>query len=937
MTQLDPLGADLLEQCAYQVLSSIERTVSAIKGVEAFSPNNRKRPPLEQVNLVTILDSQGIFQRVRETISFVENKLGTTITDWNKRDVCASVKECGNQRTTLVQLVLLPLLDALFTCYRLIDSIPQPLPPQSKNETKPPPPRGMLSLQNYTDVGAILEFTVCTSLLPCLEVNVLGSVRDRAQYLLPKSLAGRLPRVFVISAASSQADTTAAALRLSKTLVVVNDDNDYSKLCIQLVQLLDVDVETMSSTEFASAVTVWACLDQLPRQQVLQCFLPILTEGIFPKEGSCDLHSMVRRLLVLFAVVPVSHSTTAVCDLILSPIPSNKATTLLSQIVRLASLTTIEDAEVKHDAAMALRMFCCLMERTTFSFCGEEVDGLGLLSVCLLYAVAPNKWDIDGSQYRLAVGNDTMTRSNDLTLVTSQDCPIDEASVLRDVETRASVVVKEAVKVTELKTDSLLARCMFQHLLLTIFSLSQKLGSTNCSPDLRLSVMILLPILCESLSPEALLLGASSGASEILATFKLILDCAASSLDDYFHQSQGNRVSGIVVGFNKASRLFHSMAPECDLNRNQVNGGKDSELEDMLMSTASIALSLLTAMLELGSDYRNAEEVALLEDTIPSLRVLSTVASNSRAHGSEAAKLQAEVAEMASHAAALIVSRKARVEINNLDNRRENMSLAMIIAEAENEIQSDHPAVRAQGVVRLRHLARGCLADRGEQLPTTPKMVDISEPLSSLTNVDVIHEILRVSLLTLADPESYVYLAGIQTIVAIADVNPRVIIPLIGIGISVGEVQLNAGSVKTVLLTQNERIKLAEALLFVVRRRGPGIDQYMSQILMTMMRGHRQVQERMPPNDAKIIQEQTHDFFTSDTDHTNELTAPSDRLEAKMMRAGAGGPIFTAELNDVLRSSCVAIIVELVDAALPSSIAAYATDLVSLVKNAFTN
>jgi hypothetical protein len=52
-----------------------------------------------------------------------------------------------------------------------------------------------------------------------------------------------------------------------------------------------------------------------------------------------------------------------------------------------------------------------------------------------------------------------------------------------------------------------------------------------------------------------------------------------------------------------------------------------------------------------------------------------------------------------------------------------------------------------------------------------------------------------------------------------------------------------------------------------------------------------------------------------------------------MMRAKAGGPIFLAELNDVLRSSCIAIIVELVDVALPSSIAAYATDLVSLVKN----
>ena len=212
-------------------------------------------------------------------------------------------------------------------------------------------------------------------------------------------------------------------------------------------------------------------------------------------------------------------------------------------------------------------------------------------------------------------------------------------------------------------------------------------------------------------------------------------------------------------------------------------------------------------------------------------------------------------------------------------------------------------------------------------------IVDITEPLSSLTNPFVMHEILRVSMLTLADPESYVYLAGVQTIVAIADVNPRVIVPMIGIGISAGEVTLNAVTDKTVLLTETERIKLAEALLFVIRRRGPAIDQYTSQILTMMTYGHCQVKEGIAPIDSKIIQEQTHIFFTSDTEHTNELTAPSDRFEAKMMRAKAGGPIFLAELNDVLRSSCIAIIVELVDAALPSSIAAYATDLVSLVKN----
>ena len=1069
MTKPDVLYIDLLEQCAYGVISSIEKTVSAIKEVEAFSPNNRKRLPLEEVNLVGIFETQGIFQKVRETTSFVEEKLGIEITEWNRGAICSEEDPSGNnQRRTIGQLILFPLLEALFTCYRLIDSIPQPAPqlPRKKNETKPPPPRGMLSLQNYTDVCALLEFTVCSCLLPCLEINVLGSVRDRAQYLLPKSIAGRLPRisllwgtavtgeheskrevqeikrvvrsvgnvvlldrfrpmllsrhladlyagifqcealegsalvdpdlsfvrssllplghdnianavdsinqaralqtlllrgttgplwlrkrvsdlltdlathdllaivqVFVVSAASSQADMTGAALRLSRTLVVVHEDKDYSKLCIPLVRLLDVNVERMSATEFASALTVWAFLDQLDRHLVLQHFLPILSYGIFPENASYGPHRMVRRLLALFAVIPASHSATAICELILAPTPTNNATTLFSQLVRLASFTTLEDALIKLDAAMALRMFFCIMERTNFRVSCEQVEGLGLLSVCLLYAVAPNKWDIDGWQYHLPVQDDTISNSNNLTRVATRDCHIDEESVVEATTTRASVVIKEVVRVTELKADSLLARPIFQHLLVTIFGISQKKGSNHCSPDLRLPVMILLPLLCEAFSPEALLLGTSSDASDILATFKLILDCAASSFDDGFRQSQGNSVSEIVLTFDKASRLFHSLAPDYERIGNQETRSVDSELEHMLMSTASIAISLLTAVLELGSDKRNAKEVEVLQLALPSLRTLSSLGSNSRIKDLIAAKLQAEVAEMSSHAAALIVSREARVELHSGDNHGSHMSVNELIAAAESEIQSNHPAVRAQGVVRLRHLARGCLAEMGEKLPTTPLVVDVIEPLSNLMNVDVLHEIFRVALLTLADCESYVYLAGIQTIVAIADLNPRVIIPVIGIGICTGEVPINAGSQKTVLLTQDERIKLAEALLFVVRRRGAVIDHYMSHILAMMMYGHRQLEERIAPIDATIMQEETHNFFISDPDHANELTAPSDRLESKLIRARSGGPIFMTELNDVLRSSCIAIIVELVDAALPSSIAAYATDLMKLVQH----
>lgn len=1064
MVPLDPSQIDALEESAARVVSSIEKTVNAIKHVPAFESTNRKRTPVEQVDLVGILEAQGIFQLVADTINFVVDRLETKITVWGVEDVR------GDQRATVIRQILLPQLEALSTCYRLIDMIPQPIPtPNSrkKNEMKPPPPQAMLSIQNYTDVGALLEFTVCTSLLPCLEPDVLTSARDRAQYLLPKSLAGRMSRVsllwgtavigiqepqriacelkqvvatvgnvvlldrfrpmllprhladlyagifqsealesslvpdqvlermytcllpdrrlrchpdvvdtinqaralqtlllrgiqgplwlrkrvsklltdlaiydlfaivqvFVVSAGSSQNDMTSAALRLAKTLVAVNDNDYCSQLSHQMLQLLDVNVESMNATEFAGALLVWACLDQLGRMQIARHFLPMLADGIFSISPSSNPHRMVRRVMVLLAVVPASHSAIAVCELILSEIPAKNSAYLFSQLLRLVSLSTVEETRIKSDALIALRMFCNVMERTTFNFHGEVVEGIDLLSVCLLDSCVPNKWDLDGYAYQVGMESDTRG-SNDLIHLVRLQGQVDQASVLDAVSRRASHIVNDVIGMAELNSKTDVARSFFQFLLLTIFAISQSHGAhSNTKSDQRLAVMIILPLLCERCPPEMLLLGKSSDASNILATFKLILDCAAASLENASPKSDDNVKSEMVYGFNKARKLFLDLSPDCQRTLTHGEGDMDEELNETLMLTASIVLSLLNAMLELGSN-RNPGERLILEATVASLCALSNLTPKSRMQGHEVEKIQAEMAEMASHAAALIVSRSEGTEEEDETDQRIRKSVTMLIAEAENHVKSDHPAVRAQGVVALRHLSRRYLLERGEQVATTPMVVDLEELGSKTSGTEVLQEILRVSMQTLGDSESYVYLAGIQTIVAVADINPMKIVPEICLGVCTGRFSQGTGAQTDLTLTQDERIKLSETLVFVVRRRGMAVNQYAQQIIGMMMYGNYQLRwSENPVVDAKMIQEQTRDYFISDNECTNELTTQSDRDAAKKLRVNTGGPIFLTELNDLLRSSCIAVVAELIEDALPSALADYAVDFVKLISN----
>ena len=159
---------------------------SAVKGKENATAIGTSVVPL--VNLWDRMKERGLLKSV-EALQAEATKI-----------IIDKPAHGDNPRRQVSLRVLMPLASALTNCYAQLDQIPIPAKTVSTttNKTKPkkqpPAPPGMLSLQNYTDIGAFLEFAVCTSILPFLEANILFSVQDGARYFLPKSLAGRISR-----------------------------------------------------------------------------------------------------------------------------------------------------------------------------------------------------------------------------------------------------------------------------------------------------------------------------------------------------------------------------------------------------------------------------------------------------------------------------------------------------------------------------------------------------------------------------------------------------------------------------------------------------------------------------------------------------------------------------------------------------------------------
>ena len=146
------------------------------------------------------------------------------------------------------------------------------------------------------------------------------------------------------------------------------------------------------------------------------------------------------------------------------------------------------------------------------------------------------------------------------------------------------------------------------------------------------------------------------------------------------------------------------------------------------------------------------------------------------------------MADMASYAMALIAARKSTESTTPVSNARPlspEERLRNVLDEAEKDLGSSQAPIRAKGMVSLGRLARGFTGGLTKEQKMPSLIQELDENGNELGGpgdkriTDWIDRVLELSMVALGDNESYVYLAAIQTIVAVGDLHPRRVLPKI--------------------------------------------------------------------------------------------------------------------------------------------------------------
>jgi hypothetical protein len=248
-------------------------------------------------------------------------------------------------------------------------------------------------------------------------------------------------------------------------------------------------------------------------------------------------------------------------------------------------------------------------------------------------------------------------------------------------------------------------------------------------------------------------------------------------------------------------------------------------------------------------------------------------------------------------------------------------------------------------VALLTRISYRYLQKKEERLREQPLIMVIEESDQTNGSEDeenslslVLAEIVRVSVIALGDPESYVFLAAIQSIVAAADASPREIIPMIGHGICSGIMSFRSDDERRtveVRLSPEQRIKLTEALLFTIRRRGNAIYEFVPLLATLFLYGKPEsAGDDLAYGLDALIQEKTHRYFVQGSDDRQNDGESFERSSDEVdLRVKTGGPVFQTEENDVLRAGCIAVLSELVSSTHPSVVARYCRSLIHFATN----
>lgn len=775
------------------------------------------------------------------------------------------------------------------------------------------------------EVSAINDILLAKSYQRLLVHGTKGPkwLRQRVSGLLAALAASDLTAIVHVFVQCDSSDRSAAAFRLARALATGNHPDTYFHAIMdQLFTMLDAVYQNHESLtnliqaesdhqDQANIHTVWAILDCLPsltRESYLQ---RRIQENVgSPAALDSRIHRIILEWGTLLSNIPPSSNGMYLCRSILLPLtieelPDDRGlpTSLLSLLVRLATMQSVLESRVKEDTIVCLRMFakrfCC----NHFPIPGKlPIRGSDLWSLGLVYSITPCTWDIAGWDF--CVNPNMIKNGHDRVTMTRREVmPSDDnlAHATQEIEKRVRFVIES------LNSDpsASVVAGLFHSLLQIYFIVFNQVGhDLDTIPFLFRSravkavPLVCIPILCEECPISSLLSEDVSESTGILEMVNVVLRYTLKRFWEFNiapHEEalSESRLHDSADFLGEVLRIPAYLA----LTTNQ-DDQNDASSDEALLSMSSLLLSILVSILELGAEKRSQEE----EEKLCALKhVLLPFATQTgdRRHEQSIQATVGEMVAMASHALALLVSRSCSCDLHQSSKEISPSSARQLdtISQAELDLKSSEPPLRARGVVSLRHLAAACAEERRENL------------ISSTDSREMLKKLLSLSVSALGDTESYVYLAAVHTIVSLSDADPSYVIPRIGQALACGVLWPSSES-----LTNEQRIKVAEAITFSTRRRPMLNDDLLSFLIELMIFGPaaKSHQESYSIFDAVSAQHQTHHYYLNGLSPRLETDADSsidwDALETRIR---TGGPLFASEEDDIVRASMLNVCAEL--------------------------
>ena len=846
----------------------------------------------------------------------------------------------------------------------------------------------LLSLDNdddyyysHTIVDPVLQAKAYqTLLLQGTQVPVW--LRKRVSQLLMK-LATKQDLLAVIQVfvhAAPNKDRTAAGLRLALALKSGinnnNNNNDRSNddgkgeeyvhcLCQQVLGILQgiwnehgslqALLESPNSSQKEATIhTLWAILDIIPPSVRDLFFERWVSHRVMnnPRnnnnnKSTSDIYQTVGLFGTLLSTVPPVSDTSFVLRMTLCPLlvdlkevaTDGLPTTLLGLWLRLTAMVCVTRSQMKEDTILLLRLVVkTLVESKPMKDdFGNVIKGVDLAAISLLFALGPCQWDLTPLRFQRAIGEseEESVRAEKIL----DDRPLVEV-VVHEMEQRSQILSKVIFPSPDFDDNSAIQKLpslLFAVMLRLYFSSDSdnetepKLPELLRSSHFQLLPLICLPVMCEE-NQATLLLSADSERDGLLEMMGLVFQATAKLVviqEDALATPQTSIKNSFAFckRIDLAADFVSKLVGNIQLRTQTLSDdfGARSGNEDVLFSISSALLGILISILELGAKKRSQRDEEAFRSFVPFLRRLAELSAKVPTEDwplTESAL--SEFAEMASHANALIASR-AVVEVE-MESDQKPTTREEMLAQAQEDLKSKDPPIRARGVVQLRHLA---MAATGE----TAGFVTLVQPIASDS---ILQRLLIMSLEALGDKESYVYLAAIHTIVAIADASSSEIVPLLGRILATSRFAFSSGP--DIILNNEQRIKLAEALIFAVRR-SCSIYEFIPFLLECMLFGPGNNKALVSPDakEANLIQRHTHEYFMKDKGDDKEDNEEKDmnkKWEERDIRVKAGGPLFETEEDDAVRASQLNVVAELLSISDPSVLSRFTRFILDASVNA---